>query len=95
VLPERFGGHPADYQLVEREDAQGKSSLALLVHPRLGPVDEAAVADAFLRAIGKSPAEHLMASIWRQTDMVRVERSAPMTTATHKILHLHVDRGRA
>jgi hypothetical protein len=94
ALPERFGGHPADYQLVEREDAQGKSSLALLVHPRLGPLDEAAVAEAFLRAIGKSPAEKYMASMWRQADMVRVERRAPLATASHKILHLHVDRPR-
>jgi len=92
ILPAQFGGHPADYQLVEQEDPDGRPSLALLVHPKLGPLDDAEIEDAFLRAIGKSPVDNLMASMWRESHFVRVERRAPFITAASKILHLHVDR---
>jgi len=95
VLPTAFGGHPADYQLVEREDSDGRPRMVLVVHPRLGPLDEALIEDAFLRAIDTSPLSGLMASMWRESRVVHVERRAPHTTATSKILHLHVDRTRS
>ncbi len=95
VLPAQFGGHPADYQLVEQEDSNGRPYLVLVVHPRLGPLDATLIEDAFLRAIGKSPVEGLMASMWRHSHIVRVERRAPLTTASSKILHLHVERARS
>ena len=37
LLPGRFGGRSADYQLVE--DAAGAPRLHLLVHPDVGPLD--------------------------------------------------------
>jgi hypothetical protein len=94
ALPEQFGGNAADYQLVEEEDATGRPFLTLLVHPRLGPLDDARIADAFLRAIGKTPGEGLMAAVWREAGVVRVARQAPRTTASSKVLHLHVNRPR-
>ncbi|UCD96475.1 MAG: hypothetical protein JSV35_00005, partial [Candidatus Bathyarchaeota archaeon] len=48
VLPVRFGGGPTHYQLVEEEDADGRSHLRLLVHPEVGPVDSGDVAETFL-----------------------------------------------
>ena len=54
ALPRRFGGGPADYQLVEDEAADGRPRLRLLVHPRVGPLDPASVVDAFLRSLGQS-----------------------------------------
>jgi hypothetical protein len=42
-LPARFGGGPADYQLLETERADGGPALVLRVHPRVGPLDEGAV----------------------------------------------------
>lgn len=93
VLPGRFGGSPTDYQLVEEEDAAGRPSLRLLVHPSVGPVDAAAVADTFLGALGRgSGAERVMELEWRQAGLPRVERRPPLRTPAGKILHLHHQR---
>jgi len=89
VLPARFGGGPTDYQLLEDDTTEGEPRLSLLVHPAIGPVDEQAVADTFLAAIGGgSGAEHVMELQWRQTDWLRVERRVPLETSSGKILHL-------
>lgn len=93
VLPARFGGGPTDYQLIEAETEDGRPRVRLLVHPRVGELDAEAVADAFLTAIGShSEGERLMELQWRQERVLRVERLAPRTTRTGKILHLHLDR---
>jgi hypothetical protein len=90
VLPARFGGGPVHYQLVEEEDHSGRPVLRLLVHPSVGPLDPEAVADAFLSAIGAGPgAAQVMGRFWRDASVLRVERRAPIATATGKILHLH------
>lgn len=91
VLPARFGGAPTDYQLLEEQLEDGRPRLRLLVHPRLGPLDPPTVADAFLGAIGGvADRERVMELQWRQADLLRVERRAPLTTAAGKILHLHL-----
>jgi hypothetical protein len=93
VLPARFGGGPTDYQLVEEEQPDGRPCLRLLVHPALGPLDGAQVADAFLEAIGTgSGAARLMALQWRAAGILRVERQPPIATGSGKILHLHQQR---
>jgi hypothetical protein len=93
VLPSRFGGGPTHYQLVEEEGPDGRPLLRLLVHPAVGSVDPEAVADAFLSAAGAGPgASHVMELVWRAAGVLRVERLAPLMTATGKILHLHHDR---
>ncbi len=92
VLPQRFGGNAADYQLVEEDDDRGQPHLMLLVHSRLGPLDEEQIKDAFLRAIGGGTVEGMMSTMWRRSGMVRVERRPPLTTAASKILHLHVKK---
>jgi hypothetical protein len=93
VLPRRFGGIPTDYQLVEGETAEGHPQLRLLVHPRLGPLDAPAVADAFVSAIGAGATlERIMGQVWRDGDVVRVVREVPQATRSGKILHFHVDR---
>jgi hypothetical protein len=89
LLPVRFGGGPGDYQLVEEESEDGTPALRLLVHPRLGPLDESAAADCFLQAIGAgSPVEGAMELLWRRSGLLRVERLAPRATRTGKLLHL-------
>ena len=93
ALPSRFGGGPTDYQLVESEGEDGEPSVRLLVHPRLGALDEAAVADVFLDVIGAgSGVERVMALQWRQGRSLTVERRAPFVTAVGKIQHLHRER---
>lgn len=93
VLPRRFGGAPTDYQLVEANDEGGNAQLRLLVHPSLGPLPEGELARAFLDGLGVgSGAEKVVEQLWRQREFLRVERTAPLSTAAGKILHLHVER---
>jgi len=93
ILPARFGGAPTHYQLVEDDAEDGRPFLRLLVHPAVGPLDNQTVADTFLRAIGHgSGAERLTELLWRDGGLLRVERLAPRTTASGKVLHLHLDR---
>jgi hypothetical protein len=93
VLPARFGGGPIDYQLLE-EVRDGEPRLRLLVHPRLGALDEEAVADSFLAAIGGgSGVERVMELQWREASLVRVERQAPRATTVGKVLHVHSESG--
>jgi hypothetical protein len=95
VLPARFGGAPTDYQLREEERDDGKPRLRLIIHPSVGPVDGRAAAEALLTAIGEgSGAERVMEQVWRDANMIQVERTAPVATATGKILHLHQERRR-
>lgn len=93
VLPSRFGGGPNDYQLVEGEDDRGTARLDLLVHPRLGPLDEDDVRQTFLDAIGPGAgAERVMSLHWREAGLVRVKRRTPQMTRSGKVLHLHLER---
>jgi len=94
-LPARFGGAPTDYQLLEEEADDGQPRLRLLVHPRVDPLDTKAVAEAFFAAIGSgSPIARVMEVVWRDADLLRVERRAPLITHAGKILHLHLGRAR-
>jgi len=93
VLPERFGGGPTDYQVLEEEGDDGSASVRLLVHPAIGPLDDRAVAHVFLAAISQGAgASRAMALHWRASRLLRVERRPPLATATGKILHLHQRR---
>ena len=93
VLPARFGGSPTDYQLVEDEQADGRSSLRLLIDPAVGPLEVNEVVDAFLTTLGShSPAERLMELHWRGEALVQVERRKPHATSLGKIQHLHQSR---
>jgi hypothetical protein len=94
VLPARFGGVPTDYQLLEEEADGGLARVRLLVRPEVGPLDSAAVAEAFLTAIGTGAGtERIMGEVWRDGEILRVERRAPLTTPSGKILHLHAGVG--
>jgi hypothetical protein len=89
VLPARFGGHSADYQLREDEDRDGAPRLRLLVHPAVGELDAAAVSAALLAAVqAHSPLGQVSASVWRGQRTIEVVREPPRTTASGKILHL-------
>jgi hypothetical protein len=91
TLPTRFGGKPTDYQLLERaKGPAGRPELRLRVHPRVGPLDDREVVDAFLEAIGGGDSgERLMELQWRKAGVVVLEREAPARTESGKILHLH------
>ena len=96
VLPGRFGGGATDYQLLELESENGLADVRLVVHPRLGPLDEATLRDAFLEALGDgSGVERVMALQWRGAGLPRIERMPPRANAVGKILHLHQEQGRS
>jgi hypothetical protein len=93
VLPSRFGGAPAYYQLVEDEDHSGQPRLRLLVHPAVGPLDHEAVAQAFLTAVGAGAGpERVVEMAWREGRFLEVQRTPPMATSGGKILHLLAER---
>jgi hypothetical protein len=90
-----FGGGPTDYQLLEDERDDGKPQLRLIIHPRVGSLDAERVKKAFLEMIASgSGAEKLTSLLWRDTDMVKVERDAPKTTSTGKIQHMHIEQNK-
>lgn len=90
VLPTRFGGAPTDYQLVEEEAEEGQPRLRLLVHPRIGALDAEALGETFLSAIGSGTGnERVMALLWREARLLRVERQPPLAGPAGKIQHLH------
>lgn len=89
ILPARFGGVSADYQLLEEEAEDGQPRLCLLVSPAVGRVDRESVSDAFLTAISRgSGVERVMGLAWRDAAFLRVERRAPEPTPAGKIRHL-------
>jgi hypothetical protein len=90
VLPARFGGSPADYQLVE-EEHDGLTRVGIVVSPRLGALDEAAVIETVLAGLASGPSYRaMMASIWRDAGTLRVLRQEPYATESAKVLPLHV-----
>jgi hypothetical protein len=92
VLPQRFGGAPTHYQLLEEEAEDGRSVLRLLVHPVVGEVDLEAVEAAFLKGLAHGAEGKQMAGVWREARLLRVERREPLATVSGKILHVHVKK---
>ena len=92
VLPDRFGGDPTDYQLVEEEEvASGLPRVSLVVSPRVGEVDADRLIATTLEALTRD-AGSVMVRHWRDAHTLRVVRREPYATAAAKILPLHVIR---
>jgi hypothetical protein len=93
VLPARFGGGPLDYQMEEAEDGQGFTRLFLVVSPRVGAVDEAAVTQVVLDALRRSsPMADAARTMWQHAGTIRVKRAEPTLTGRGKLLPLHIVR---
>lgn len=90
VLPGRFGGSAPDFQL--EEDRSGAlPRVSVVISPRVGAVDEAAVTEAVLAALGAGEAHRRMAArMWRDASTLRVVRREPSATAVGKVLPVHV-----
>lgn len=87
VLPRRFGGALTDYQLVEEQDAKGLARYILRVSPELGPLDEPMLVATFLKELAKLKVQYrLMSRLWAETNILRVERKAPLVSARGKVL---------
>ena len=87
LLPAQFGGDPTDYQLLEQEDPEGFTRLSILVHPRLGPIDEDAIRERVERTL--APAGWAITRVYRKAGTLRVHRTAPMMTSAGKVMPLH------
>jgi hypothetical protein len=95
LLPDRFGGASADYQLVEQDDGDGIGRLYLLVHPRLNGIDAVELKRIFLRELGRGDElQQHMASLWERAATVEVRREAPRPTSSGKIPLFRVLRER-
>jgi hypothetical protein len=93
ALPAKFGGAPTDYQICEEETPDGRADVVLVVNPALGPLDDQRLIDAFINALGDgSVANRMMGRMWRESQVLRVERRIPSTTRSGKVLHFHVSR---
>jgi hypothetical protein len=91
MLPRRFGGTSADYQLLEEEGHQGIVHLVLIVSPAIGPADEQELCRVFLEELGKGgPMDHEMAQVWSRAGTVQVRRQQPLATRAGKILPFHL-----
>jgi hypothetical protein len=91
ALPQRFGGGPTDYQLVE--DRSGPiSKVLIVVSPRVGPLQPDAVREAALQTLGAyGVGPTRMANTWREAGLPQVERREPYVTAGRpKLLPVHV-----
>jgi hypothetical protein len=93
VLPGRFGGYPTDYQLAEEEEG-GLPRVNIVISPRVGDVDEDTVLNTVYRALLPYPGGDVMSERWQQGGMLRVVRREPYTTASAKILPLHILKGK-
>jgi len=93
VLLGKFGGAPTDYQICEDETPDGRANVLLVVNPDLGPLEDQRLIDAFLGALGEgSIVNRMMGRMWRESQVLRVERRAPSATRSGKVLHFHVSR---
>ncbi len=90
VLPARFGGKPGHYQLVEEED-NGKSRVALVVSPQVGPLDSGSVLKASFEYLGShSPGHRMMSEHWARAGILEVRREEPHVSAAGKVQPLRV-----
>lgn len=85
LLPARLGGGPGDYQFVERDSLAG-STVALRIHPRVGPVDEADAVGAVHAGLGGSDTAALARGVWERTGPLAILREPPTATGAGKIL---------
>jgi hypothetical protein len=85
VLPNRFGGGPNAYQLVERE-VGGMAKVQLVVSPAVGPLDHDTVVDSTLRFLReRGVGQQLMAEVWANGATLEVVRAEPHETHAGKV----------
>jgi hypothetical protein len=95
VLPAKFGGASTDYQMVEEEDENGLTHMSMLVNPTLGTINESDMINTILTEISKgTDSQRMMANILSQAKTLRIKRQPPFTTASGKLMPLHIRKNR-
>jgi hypothetical protein len=91
VLPERFGGSPLDYQLIEEEDKSGFTRVVLAVSPSVSIADESEVIQTMLHAMRQDgPGGGVASDMWSQSGNLQIRRMNPIVTARGKLLPLYL-----
>ncbi len=89
VLPARLGGHPGDFQLIERE-GHAQTAVELRVSPRVRGSSPEKIRECFLDEIRLVYGGRLAGRVWRHAEAVEVVLAEPFTTATGKVNPLHL-----
>jgi hypothetical protein len=89
VLPQRFGGTPLDYQLMEEELDSGLTQLSLVVSPEIKIDSEAELVEAVVSALHeRSVAADMAQTVWREARTLKIKRAEPEMTARGKLMPL-------
>jgi phenylacetate-coenzyme A ligase PaaK-like adenylate-forming protein len=88
-LPNRFGGTPTDYQLVERE-GHSQTEIELRVSPRVKTKSAEEVRHFFLAEVKKLWGGSPTFRLWSQTNGVQVVFAEPIISGDRKINPLHL-----
>ncbi len=89
ALPERFGGGPGDYQLIERDSA-GQTQLELRVSRRVPIGDVSEVRGYFLKRLEGYYGGSLASRVWSHSDGVDVIHDEPIANRAGKVSPLHL-----
>ncbi len=93
VLPKRFGGTPAHYQLAV-EELDGHDRVAIVISPAVGALEEATVVDAALESLGSLSGGHrMMSQNWKAGGTLFVRREEPFVSGTGKTHPIRPRRG--
>jgi hypothetical protein len=86
VLPQKFGGSPQDYQLVEEEERDGSTHLNLLVSPSIALSSETEPGQVLLEWLSRgSPGAALQSATLRSAQAVKVKRQQPKPSSRGKL----------
>jgi len=89
ALPERFGGGPGDYQLIEC-DGSRQAQLELRISPRARARSPQEVRDFLLREIRGCYGGSLAARLWTHSGGLEAVVAEPLATPNGKVLPLHL-----
>ena len=89
ALPERFGGAPGDYQLVEYDGAR-QAQVELRISPRASAAPPAVVRDFLLREIRGCYGGSLASRVWTHSGGLEAVAAEPFATRSGKVLPLHL-----
>ena len=89
VLPQKFGGTPGDYQLVEADTGR-QTEITLRVSPRTGVTSTEEVREGFLQEVRKLYGGSLSYRQWTQAAAMSAVLGEPYATVSGKILPLHL-----
>lgn len=92
VLPQKYGGSAADYQLLEQEDNEGRTRLNLIISPGVGTIAEDEVVATILEELRRLPqGGKLAAGVWEQEKTLSIKRMNPISNSG-KVMTLQLSK---